>query len=81
LYEPIKTKEMSISLSIFLIIISLIAILNLFAIIEILKNEFRGTNDKLIWLVVIILLAPIGVLFYYFIGRKQLLGFEENELV
>ena len=42
----------------------------IWALIDILKNEFIGPN-KLVWLLLVILLPLIGVICYYFIGTKQ----------
>jgi hypothetical protein len=42
----------------------------IWALIDILKNDFSGPN-KLIWLVLVIALPLIGVILYYFIGRTQ----------
>ncbi len=40
------------------------------SIVDILKNEFTGYN-KLIWILVLIFLPPVGVLLYLFIGKNQ----------
>ncbi len=45
-------------------------ILWLWALIDILKNEFRG-NNKIIWIIVVILLPVVGFILYYLIGREQ----------
>jgi len=42
----------------------------IFAFIDILKNEFTGSN-KLIWLVAVLFAPVIGSVAYFFIGRKQ----------
>ncbi len=42
----------------------------IWALIDILKSEFTSTN-KIIWLLVVFFLSLLGVLLYYFIGRKQ----------
>lgn len=39
-------------------------------LVDILKNEFSGSN-KMIWLVAVTLLPAVGPLLYYFIGLKQ----------
>jgi Phospholipase_D-nuclease N-terminal len=43
----------------------------IFMIIDVVKSEFRGENDKLIWLLVTILLGPLGALIYHFVGKKS----------
>jgi hypothetical protein len=55
---------------IFLILVLLVVPLWIIALVDILKNDFKG-NDKLIWLLVVILLPFIGSLCYFFIGRKR----------
>ena len=49
----------------------------IWALIDILKNEFTGLN-KLIWLLLVIFLPLIGVICYYFIGMKQRLPYNSN---
>jgi hypothetical protein len=46
------------------------AILPIIALIDILKNEFTGSN-KLIWVLVTIFLPFLGSLLYFGIGRRQ----------
>jgi len=45
-------------------------VLWLVALIDILKNEFTGSN-KLIWLLAVTFFPLIGPILYYFIGTKQ----------
>ena len=56
------------------VIIMLINILTLafwiFAIIDVLSCNFEG-NDKVVWLLVVILLYTLGVVLYFFIGRNR----------
>ena len=40
------------------------------ALISIFKNKFEG-NDKLIWVVVVLLLPFIGSILYFIIGRPK----------
>lgn len=40
------------------------------ALIDVLKSEFTG-NNKIIWLLVVILIPLVGILAYYFVGTKQ----------
>lgn len=42
----------------------------IFAFIDILKNEFTGSN-KLIWLIAVLFAPVIGSVAYFFIGTKQ----------
>ncbi len=58
----------------FLLMMSLVTIaafaLWIWTLIDILRNEFTGSN-KLIWLLAVILVPLIGMILYLFIGREQ----------
>jgi hypothetical protein len=41
-----------------------------FALIDILKNNFQD-NNKIIWVLVVIFLPIIGAVLYFIIGKKQ----------
>jgi len=41
------------------------------ALIDILKSDFKDGTNKIVWLLVVFFLYILGVLLYYFIGRKQ----------
>ena len=49
----------------------------IWALIDILKNEFTGLN-KLIWFLLVVFLPLLGVICYYFIGMKQKLPPKAN---
>jgi hypothetical protein len=53
-----------------LLVIPVFLIIPIIALVDILKNEFTG-NNKLIWVLVILLSWIIGAILYYFIGRNQ----------
>lgn len=40
------------------------------AVVDIVRNNFEG-NGKIVWLLVVLLLNPVGVVLYFLIGRKQ----------
>jgi len=42
-----------------------------YCIIDTLKSDFKKENDKIIWLIILILTGPIGLILYWFIGRKK----------
>ena len=58
----------------FLLMISLIMLAAfafwIWALVDILKNEFTGSN-KLIWLLAVIMIPMLGMILYWFIGREQ----------
>jgi membrane protein DedA with SNARE-associated domain len=47
------------------------------ALIDIVRNEFSG-NNKIVWLLVVLLGNFLGAILYFIIGRKQKLS-ETNE--
>jgi hypothetical protein len=40
-------------------------------IIDIVKSEFKRDADKIVWFLFVMILPPLGVLLYFFIGRFQ----------
>ena len=61
---------MGIGIAELLVIFVIGSIPSLFALIDILRSEFTGSN-KLVWLVVVFLFPLLGALAYFAIGRKQ----------
>jgi len=45
-------------------------VIPIIALIDILRNDFEG-NNKIIWVIVILLTWFLGAILYYFIGRQQ----------
>lgn len=45
-------------------------VIPIIALIDILRSEFKG-NNKIIWVIVILLTWLLGAILYYFIGRQQ----------
>jgi hypothetical protein len=48
-----------------------IFLLPFIALISILRNQFKGSSDKLIWVLVVIFLPILGSILYFAIGRAQ----------
>tara|TARA_B100000508_G_C11336664_1_gene217075 strand:- start:171 stop:383 length:213 start_codon:yes stop_codon:yes gene_type:complete len=56
---------------ILMVILALAGILpTIFALVDILRSEFKG-NDKLVWLLVVLMLNFFGAVLYFLIGRQQ----------
>jgi len=53
-----------------LLVILFIFLLPLLALISVLTNQFQG-NEKIMWVVIIILLPFLGSLLYFLIGRNN----------
>lgn len=53
-----------------LLIVPIFLIIPIIALVDILKSEFTG-NNKIIWVLVVLLSWIIGAILYFFIGRKQ----------
>jgi hypothetical protein len=41
------------------------------ALVDVLKKEFPGENEKLIWVLVVVLTGCIGALIYWSMGRDK----------
>lgn len=46
-------------------------LLPLIALVDVIRSNFRGSNGKLIWVIVILFLNIIGAVLYLIIGRNQ----------
>ncbi|WP_407944223.1 MULTISPECIES: PLD nuclease N-terminal domain-containing protein [Marinifilum] len=53
-----------------LVILGLILLLPLFALIDIVRNEFTNTN-KLIWILIVLFFPFLGPILYFIFGLKQ----------
>lgn len=76
-YSDVKQQGTSLfnSLNFGMILVGILTLMQLtfwlWAIIDVLKNDFTDGSAKLTWLLVIVFLPVLGVFFYFFIGRKQ----------
>ncbi|GAB3950983.1 hypothetical protein GCM10028805_30180 [Spirosoma harenae] len=61
----------AIELIVILAVGGLLFLLPIIALVDVIRSEFRGSNDKLIWVIVILFLNLIGAILYFFIGRNQ----------
>lgn len=69
---PITILSLSvIHLIIVFIFILLPSIFWIIALIDILKSDFRDTNGKIIWALVVIFLPVVGSILYFLIGKSQ----------
>lgn len=62
--------------ALFIWLIAMIVSVGLFVfwiieLINCLKSEFKGPNDKIIWILVLLLGGPLGAIIYRFVGRGQ----------
>ena len=61
--------------SAFLIIILIVALLALvlmiWALVDLFKGRFASDSERLVWVLLIIFVNPIGAILYFAIGRKN----------
>ena len=67
---------MESSVSIFASIIPLVVVFGImgffiYVLVDILKSEFTNSINKIIWLILVLVTGPLGIVLYFFIGRKQ----------
>lgn len=41
------------------------------SLVEVIKSEFKNSNDKTMWLLLLIFIAPLATVLYQIIGRGQ----------
>ena len=63
------TELFLIFLSLLILVVCLV--LPIVALIDIIRSDFQGPNDKLIWVIVVLFLNVLGAALYLFIGRNQ----------
>ena len=51
------------------------------ALVEILTSKFQDSNDKVIWLLIVLFLGPIGAIFYAIMGRKKRVSLEKHKSI
>ena len=56
-----------------LMMLFLITILPIYCLIDIARNTFKGSNDKLTWILLVIFLGFFGCIAYLLIGKKQII--------
>ncbi|WP_374451388.1 PLDc N-terminal domain-containing protein [Cloacibacterium normanense] len=54
-----------------LFIILLPSVLWIFAIIDILKSNFKDSTNKIIWVLIVLLLPVLGSVLYFIFGGQQ----------
>jgi carbon starvation protein CstA len=42
----------------------------IYSLVDILRHEFRG-NNKIVWIIVVLMLPLLGVFLYFLLGKKQ----------
>jgi hypothetical protein len=52
-------------------VISIVFILPIWALIDIIRSQFNDPNNKIIWVIVVILLPFLGSILYLTIGKGQ----------
>jgi hypothetical protein len=53
------------------VLIGLLFVSEVFALIDIAKSDFKGKNDKLVWILIVMFFPPLGIPLYALVGRKQ----------
>ena len=55
----------------FIALIALPSVLWLYALADVIRNDFQYFSTKIVWIVVLCCLPPFGTLLYFLIGRNQ----------
>ena len=58
-------------LAFILFIILLPSVLWIFALIDILKSNFKDSTNKIIWVLIVLLLPVLGSILYFIFGGQQ----------
>jgi hypothetical protein len=60
-----------IILIVFIALIALPAATWLYALADVIRNEFKSSLTKIVWLTVLCFFPPVGTMLYFLIGRNQ----------
>jgi len=55
----------------FIALFALPSVIWLYALADIIRNDFQYFSTKIVWILVICVFPPLGTLLYYLIGRSQ----------
>lgn len=55
----------------FIAFIALPSVVWLYALADVIRNEFRFISTKIAWLTVLCFFPPLGIILYFLIGRSQ----------
>jgi len=53
----------------------------IYALVDIVRSDFQGDSDKVIWLLLVVLIPFVGTVLYFAIGQNQKLSHPPNDLV
>ena len=55
----------------FIAFIALPSVIWLYALADVIRNEFQIISTKIVWIIVLCLFPPLGTLLYFLVGRSQ----------
>ena len=76
--EKIIAAMMGMSFMATLLLIAFI-VMWIKSIVDVINNDFKDQTNKIIWIIMLIVIPPIGTILYLTIGKKQKEGEEEQE--
>ena len=55
----------------FIILIALPSVIWVYALADVIRNDFQNITTKMVWLFVICFFPPVGTILYFLVGRNQ----------
>jgi hypothetical protein len=59
----------------FIALIALPSVLWLYALADVIRNDFHYLSTKIVWAIVLCLFPPLGMVLYFLVGRDQRVTF------
>ncbi len=56
---------------IFWLFMMVLVVIWIFSLIDVIRSDFKNQNNKTIWMLLLIFLAPLGTILYQLIGKGQ----------
>lgn len=73
-----------IGMSVFMIILAIVSIVFfviwIWAIVDIIKSDFKDSITKLVWLIVVIVFTFLGTILYLLFGKETKKKFTQNDI-
>jgi len=55
----------------FIAVIALPSVIWLYALADVIRNDFKHISTKIVWIVNLCIIPPLGTILYFLIGRNQ----------
>ncbi len=77
---PLEVQYEYIACGLYYILPLLFVILWIMAFADVISSEFKEKKDKFLWIALVVIVPPIGILLYFFVGRHRKRGGRKSKV-